>query len=197
MVRQRATNAVDVPEAAPSAPSARRGEGTHAQRDSVPETRDVAMTVTRINKSPSRRPVNRNAHHSLYACTGGRRSATRYGFAARNRRIAQFAIVGQIVADDERNLLHVDPATPHVGRNEHTRIARTELGHDGVTLFLRHVAVHRRNGEIGLRWQQNNALGPREGERINRLLVGREYNACRILLVSQSTFFLVLQKITA
>ena len=48
------------------------------------------------------------------------------------------------------DLLHVDAAAPDVGGDEHARVARAELGHDGVALLLRHVAVHGGDCEVGL-----------------------------------------------
>ena len=48
------------------------------------------------------------------------------------------------------DLLHVDAPAPDVGGDEHARVARAELGHDGVALLLRHVAVHGGDGEVGL-----------------------------------------------
>ena len=62
----------------------------------------------------------------------------------------QLAVVGQIVVDDQRDLLDVDAAGPHVGGDEHPAHAAAELLHDGVTLGLLHVAVHGRDGEVGL-----------------------------------------------
>mmetsp|Transcript_1012 Transcript_1012/g.2689 ORF Transcript_1012/g.2689 Transcript_1012/m.2689 type:complete len:399 (+) Transcript_1012:376-1572(+) len=62
----------------------------------------------------------------------------------------QLAIVGQVVANHKRHLLHVEAAAPYVRGNEHTAGARAELGHDLVALLLRHVTVHRRDGEVGL-----------------------------------------------
>ena len=49
-----------------------------------------------------------------------------------------------------QHLLHVDAAAPDVGGDEHARLARAELAHDRVALLLRHVAVHRRDGEVRL-----------------------------------------------
>ena len=45
-------------------------------------------------------------------------------------------------------LLHVDASGPHVSGDEHARGARPELCHDRVPLLLRHVAVHRGDGEV-------------------------------------------------
>mmetsp|Transcript_28304 Transcript_28304/g.50560 ORF Transcript_28304/g.50560 Transcript_28304/m.50560 type:complete len:267 (+) Transcript_28304:282-1082(+) len=62
----------------------------------------------------------------------------------------ELAVVGQVVVDDEGDVLHVQPARPDVGGDEHAGTAATEFAHDGVALFLRHVAVHRRDGEVVL-----------------------------------------------
>ena len=70
----------------------------------------------------------------------------------------------QVVVDHERDLLHIETARPDVGRDEHARCALPELGHDRVSLLcaavsgvatsarrtLRHLAVHGRDGEVGL-----------------------------------------------
>ena len=52
-----------------------------------------------------------------------------------------FAVVGQVVVDDEGDLLHVDAAREQIGGNEDTRGARAELSHDHFALFLVHIAV--------------------------------------------------------
>jgi len=44
-------------------------------------------------------------------------------------------VPGQVVVDDERDLLHIETARPDVGRDEHARGALPELGHDRVTLL--------------------------------------------------------------
>ena len=62
----------------------------------------------------------------------------------------ELAVVGQVVVDDERDLLHVDAARPHVRGDEHPAHAAAELLHDGVALRLLHVAVHGRDGEVRL-----------------------------------------------
>mmetsp|Transcript_8500 Transcript_8500/g.27974 ORF Transcript_8500/g.27974 Transcript_8500/m.27974 type:complete len:232 (-) Transcript_8500:564-1259(-) len=62
----------------------------------------------------------------------------------------ELAVVGQIVVDDQRDLLHVDAAAPDVGGDENTRVPRPELGHNRIALLLGHVAVHGRDREVGL-----------------------------------------------
>uniref|UniRef100_A0A8W7PPN0 Uncharacterized protein n=1 Tax=Anopheles coluzzii TaxID=1518534 RepID=A0A8W7PPN0_ANOCL len=62
----------------------------------------------------------------------------------------QLTVVRQIVVDDQRHLLHVDTARPNVGRDQHPALAGPELFHNFVTLLLRHVAVHRADGKVGL-----------------------------------------------
>lgn len=54
----------------------------------------------------------------------------------------QFTVVGQVVVDDERHLLHINAASPDVGCDKHSSLSRAELLHDLVALLLRHVAVH-------------------------------------------------------
>jgi len=59
-----------------------------------------------------------------------------------------FAVVGQVVVDDERHLLHVNAAGQQIGGDENTRGAGAELAHDHFALALVHVAVHGRDGEV-------------------------------------------------
>lgn len=86
----------------------------------------------------------------------------------------QLAIIRQVVVDDERHLLNVDASRPQIGRDEDSAVERNanysrdrvrsrlisygiessplagaKFSHDGVSLFLRHVAVHRVDGEVG------------------------------------------------
>merc|ERR1719502_1609047 len=61
----------------------------------------------------------------------------------------QLTAVREVVADDQRHLLHVETATPKVSRNENTRLPCAELLHDRLALFLGHVTVHRADREIG------------------------------------------------
>ena len=62
----------------------------------------------------------------------------------------ELTIVGKIVVDDERDLLDVNTTGPNISGDEDSRLAASELLHDGVSLLLRHVSVHRRYGEVGL-----------------------------------------------
>lgn len=55
---------------------------------------------------------------------------------------------GQVVVDDEGNLLNVDSSGEEISGDEDAGGSRTELAHDDVTLLLVHVPVHRRHGEI-------------------------------------------------
>ena len=50
-------------------------------------------------------------------------------------------ICGEVVVDDEGNLLDIDAPGEQVGGDEETRRARPELPHDNVTLLLIHVAM--------------------------------------------------------
>ena len=52
---------------------------------------------------------------------------------------------GQVIVDDQRDLLDVDSTSEQIGRDEDARRARAELTHDDVTLLLVHVAVLGRN----------------------------------------------------
>lgn len=55
---------------------------------------------------------------------------------------------GEIVVDDQGNLLDVDATGQKIGGNEDTRRTRSELLHDNITLGLLHVAMHGRHGEV-------------------------------------------------
>ena len=59
-----------------------------------------------------------------------------------------FPVVGQIVVDDQRDLLDVDASGQQVRCDQNTRRARSELSHDHLTLFLVHVAVHGRDRKV-------------------------------------------------
>mmetsp|Transcript_73098 Transcript_73098/g.158084 ORF Transcript_73098/g.158084 Transcript_73098/m.158084 type:complete len:321 (+) Transcript_73098:2-964(+) len=62
----------------------------------------------------------------------------------------QLAVVGQVVADHERDLLHVETAAPEVRGDQHAAGTGAELLHDRIALLLRHVAVDRRHREVGV-----------------------------------------------
>ena len=59
-----------------------------------------------------------------------------------------FAVGGEIVVDDQRNLLDIDTTGQEVSGNQDTRGSRAELLHDQITLSLVHVTVHGRDGEV-------------------------------------------------
>merc|ERR1719474_2501538 len=61
----------------------------------------------------------------------------------------ELTVVGKVVVDDKRHLLHVDTTSPDVSSDQHSALAAPELLHDGVSLLLRHVSVHRAHGEVG------------------------------------------------
>lgn len=56
------------------------------------------------------------------------------------------AVGGEIVVDDERDLLDVDTTGEQVGGDEHTRRSRTELLHEELTLLLVHITVLQARG---------------------------------------------------
>lgn len=58
------------------------------------------------------------------------------------------AVGGEIVVDDERNLLDIDTTGEEIGGDQDTRRTGTELLHNQVTLSLVHVTVHGGDGEI-------------------------------------------------
>ena len=51
------------------------------------------------------------------------------------------AVGGEIVVDDERDLLHVDTTGEKIRGDEDTRRTRAELLHEDLTLLLLHVTV--------------------------------------------------------
>mmetsp|Transcript_1761 Transcript_1761/g.4675 ORF Transcript_1761/g.4675 Transcript_1761/m.4675 type:complete len:367 (-) Transcript_1761:266-1366(-) len=61
-----------------------------------------------------------------------------------------FAVRGEVVVDNERDLLHVNTASEQVRGDENTRRARAEFLHDEIALLLIHVAVQARNRKVTL-----------------------------------------------
>ena len=51
----------------------------------------------------------------------------------------------QIKVNNQRHLLHINPTSQEIGRDQHTRRARPELSHDNVSSVLVHVSVSRRH----------------------------------------------------
>jgi len=58
------------------------------------------------------------------------------------------AVGGEIVVDDQRDLLDIDTTGQKVSGDQDTGRTRAELLHDNITLLLVHVTVHGRNGEV-------------------------------------------------
>ena len=59
-------------------------------------------------------------------------------------------VAGQVVVDDQGNLLDIDTTGEKIGGDQNTGRTRAELLHDQVTLTLVHITVHGRDGEITL-----------------------------------------------
>ena len=55
---------------------------------------------------------------------------------------------GQVVIDDQRNLLDINTTGQKVSGNQDTGRTRAELLHDNITLALLHVTVHGRDSEV-------------------------------------------------
>lgn len=55
---------------------------------------------------------------------------------------------GQVVVDDQRNLLDINTTGQKVSGNQDTGRTRAELLHDNITLALLHVTVHGRDSEV-------------------------------------------------
>lgn len=60
------------------------------------------------------------------------------------------SVARQIVVDDQTDLLDIDTARPHVGRDEHAAVSLPEVLHNAVPFLLRHVAMHAAHSEVGL-----------------------------------------------
>ena len=60
-----------------------------------------------------------------------------------------FTVAGEIVVDDQADLLNVDTTSPHVGRDQHSAVALSEILHNAVSLLLGHIAVHTADCEVG------------------------------------------------
>jgi hypothetical protein len=58
------------------------------------------------------------------------------------------AVGGEIVVDDQGNLLDIDTTGEEIGGDQDTRRAGAELLHDQITLGLVHVTVHGGDGEV-------------------------------------------------
>jgi hypothetical protein len=57
---------------------------------------------------------------------------------------------GEIVVDDQRDLLDVDTSGQKVGGDQDSGRTGSELLHDDLSLSLVHVSVHGRDGELSL-----------------------------------------------
>ena len=98
---------------------------------------------------------------------------------------------GQIVVDDERNLLHVNTTGEKVRGDENTGRARAELLHEDLALLLLHVTV------LGIIALASQLFEARVRFRIKLTIADTVNSRECIFSVSQSTFLRVLQKITA
>jgi hypothetical protein len=58
------------------------------------------------------------------------------------------AVGGQVVVDDQRDLLDIDTTGQKVSGDQDTGRTGAELLHDNITLLLVHVTVHGRDGEV-------------------------------------------------
>ena len=55
---------------------------------------------------------------------------------------------GEVIVDDQGNLLDINTTGQQVGGDQNTRGARAELLHDNLTLLLLHISVHGRDSEL-------------------------------------------------
>lgn len=104
---------------------------------------------------------------------------------------------GQLVVDDQTDLLHIDTSGKQISGDEHTDRAGTELLHHNVSLELVHLTVHDRDGEIvlshGLLELLNTLLGVTVDEGLVDVQVGVqvEQNVHLPLLLLDSDVVLV------
>ena len=71
----------------------------------------------------------------------GERRGARKSAKIRNER-KQAGVRGEIVVDDERNLLNIDSSSEQIGGDENSGRSRSELLHDDLSLSLFHISVH-------------------------------------------------------
>lgn len=93
--------------------------------------------------------VSENAHIIV------RYEVNRHSLSAKSSRTpdamdVEFALERQVVVDHKRDLLDIETSTPHISGNEDTRVAQSELLHDGVSFFLHHASMHRTDREVAL-----------------------------------------------
>merc|ERR1719316_2193466 len=62
----------------------------------------------------------------------------------------ELAIVGQVVTNDEGDLLDIETSAPKICGDEHAALAGAKLLHDRVALLLWHVAVDGGDREVGI-----------------------------------------------
>merc|ERR1712113_292130 len=62
----------------------------------------------------------------------------------------ELTIVGEVIADHKRNLLHIESTAPQVSGDQHTAGSGTELLHDGISFLLWHVSVDGSHGEVAI-----------------------------------------------
>jgi len=80
-------------------------------------------------------------------------------------------LVGQLVVNDEADLLHIDTSSEEIGGDQDTDGTGTELLHDDVTTELVHLTVHDANGEIVLGHGLLEVLNPFLGVTVDEGLV--------------------------
>lgn len=79
--------------------------------------------------------------------------------------------LGQLVVDDEADLLDIDTTGKQIGSDQHTDGTRTELSHDDLTFELFHLTVHDGDGEIVVSHSLLELLNTFFGVAINESLV--------------------------
>ena len=60
------------------------------------------------------------------------------------------SVGGEVIVDDQGDLLDIDSSGQKVGGDQDSGGARTEFPHDDVTLLLVHVSVHGGHSEVSL-----------------------------------------------
>ena len=83
-------------------------------------------------------------------------------------------MVGQIVVDDVRDVLHIDAARSNIGRHQHLESASVEAGERARSLRLGAIAVNHGRGETVAHQALRQPLGAALGARKHQ---GRPFSA--------------------
>jgi len=62
----------------------------------------------------------------------------------------KFSVQGQIVTNDQTDLLHIKTSTPDICGYEHSALPCSELSHNSISFLLRHASMHIGDSKVGL-----------------------------------------------